>query len=40
LEPEVLAEFPDEKLLLIKERSWFADMDNFKATGTIPENLD
>jgi len=40
LEPEVLAEFCDEKLLLIKERSWFADMANFKATGTIPENLD
>jgi len=27
-------------ILLIKERSWFADMANFKASGTIPENLD
>ena len=40
LEPEVLAEFPDEKLLIIKERPWFADMANFKAIGTISENLD
>jgi len=40
LEPEVLAEFPYEKLLLIKERPWFAYMANFKATGAILENLD
>jgi len=40
LEPKVIAEFPDEKLLIIKERPWFADMANFKATGTISENLD
>ena len=30
-EPEV-EEFPDEKLLAIKERPWFADMANYKAT--------
>ena len=40
LESEVLAEFPDEKLLITKERPWFADMANFKATRTIRENLD
>jgi len=40
LEPEVLAEFPDEKLLAIQERPWFADMTNFKAAGDIPEHFD
>ena len=40
LELEVLAEFLDDKLLIIKERPWFVDMGNFKATGTIPKNLD
>ena len=40
LEPEVLVEFLDEKLLVIKERPWFADMVNFKAIGAIPKNLD
>jgi len=37
-EPEVLEEFPDEKLLAIKERPWFADMVNYKATEFIPED--
>ncbi|MCI85538.1 hypothetical protein A2U01_0106817, partial [Trifolium medium] len=27
---EVLEEFPDEKLLMVQERSWFADMANYK----------
>jgi len=40
LEPEVLAEFPDEKLLAIQEGPWFADMTNFKAAGDIPEHFD
>jgi len=40
LEPEVLAEFPDEKLLAIQERPWFVDMANFKAAGDIPEHFD
>jgi len=38
-EPEVLEEFPDEKLLAIKERPWFADMANYKATEFIPEDF-
>jgi len=29
--------FPDEKLLVIKERPWFANMANFKAAGVILE---
>ena len=40
LEPEVLVELPYEKLLVIKERPWFIDMANFKATRAIQENLD
>jgi len=40
LEPEVLAEFPDEKLLAVQKRPWFADMANFKAAGVIPEDYD
>jgi len=35
LEPEVLAEFRNEKLLVIKERPWFVDMANFNATRAI-----
>jgi len=33
-------EFPDEKLLVVQERSWFVDMANFKVAGIIPENMD
>jgi len=39
-ENEVVDEFPDEKLLVIQERPWFADMVNFKAVGIIPETMD
>jgi len=39
-ETEVVDEFPDEKLLVIQERPWFADMANFKASGIIPETMD
>lgn len=38
-EKEVLEEFPDEKLLMVQERSWFAYMANYKATGFIPKNF-
>ena len=38
-EREVLEEFPDEKLLMIEERPWFADLANYKASGLIPEYL-
>nr|KYP52542.1 Retrovirus-related Pol polyprotein from transposon 17.6 [Cajanus cajan] len=37
-EGEIKDEFPDEALLSVQERSWFADMANFKATGIIPED--
>jgi hypothetical protein len=37
-EPEVLEEFPDEKLYAINERPWFVDMANYKATEFIPED--
>jgi len=36
---EVIDEFPDEKLLVVQERPWFADMANFKAAGIIPETM-
>ena len=38
-EAEVVEEFPDEKLLAIHERPWFADMANYKAAGMIPEDF-
>lgn len=31
-EVEIQEEFPNEKLLVVQERLWFADMANFKAT--------
>ena len=36
---EIVEEFPDERLLLIQERPWFADMANFKAAGIIPDEF-
>jgi len=39
LESEVIYEFPDEKLLAIQERPWFADLANFKAAGVVPEDF-
>ena len=36
---EVQEEFPDEKLMMVQERPWFADMANFKAAGVIPEDF-
>ncbi|GAU37514.1 hypothetical protein TSUD_21190 [Trifolium subterraneum] len=38
-EHEVREEFPDEKLLMMQERPWFADMANYKASGLIPEDF-
>ena len=38
-EEEIVEEFPDERLLLIQERPWFADMANFKAAGIIPDEF-
>uniref|UniRef100_A0A151UHL8 Retrovirus-related Pol polyprotein from transposon 17.6 n=1 Tax=Cajanus cajan TaxID=3821 RepID=A0A151UHL8_CAJCA len=34
---EILEEFPDEKLFVVRERPWFADMANYKAAGVVPE---
>jgi len=39
-EAEVIDEFLDEKLLVVQERPWFADMANFKAARIIPETMD
>jgi len=39
-ESEVIDEFPDEKLLVVQESPWFADMENFKAAGIIPKTMD
>ncbi|XP_019457606.1 PREDICTED: uncharacterized protein LOC109357993 [Lupinus angustifolius] len=38
-ESEVVEEFPDEKLIMVQERPWFADMTNLKAIGVIPKEL-
>nr|KYP31824.1 Retrovirus-related Pol polyprotein from transposon 17.6 [Cajanus cajan] len=38
-EREFLEEFPDEKLLMVQERPWFADLENFKAVGVLPEDF-
>ena len=38
-EPKVRREFPDEFLLQVTIRPWFADVTNYKATGIIPEEL-
>ena len=39
LESEIIDVFPDEKLLAIQERLWFANMVNFKSTGVVPEDF-
>ena len=36
---ELLTEFPDEKILTIQERPWFAYLTNFKAVRVVPEEL-
>lgn len=33
----IMETFPDERLMAISERPWFADMANYKATNAIPE---
>jgi len=38
-EDEIKDKFPDESLFLIAGRPWFVDMDNFKAAGVIPKDL-
>jgi hypothetical protein len=37
-EKDIVEEFPDEHLLAITERPWFADMANFKVGKIIPED--
>lgn len=36
---EIIEEFPDEKLFMMQERPWFADIANFKVAGVLPEGL-
>nr|KYP32913.1 Retrovirus-related Pol polyprotein from transposon 17.6 [Cajanus cajan] len=38
-EREIMEEFLDEKLLMVQERPWFADLANFKVTRVIPEDF-
>ena len=38
-EKAIDVEFPDEQLLVVTERPWFADMANFKAGNLIPEEF-
>ncbi|MCI39244.1 hypothetical protein A2U01_0060475, partial [Trifolium medium] len=35
---EIIAEFPDERILAISETPWFRDLANFKASGVIPQD--
>jgi len=39
-EKAIMAEFPDEKLFTIGERSWFAYMANFKAGNIVPDDIE
>ena len=36
---DIVEEFSDERLLLLQENPWLADMANFKAAGIIPERF-
>ena len=38
-EQDIRDEFPDESLLSVGERPWFADIANFKVVGIIPNDL-
>ena len=38
-EQEIRDEFPNESLIHVHERSWFADMANYKAGGFIPSDF-
>ena len=38
-ELEIRDEFPDESLLVVNEKPWFADFSNYKATRIIPKDL-
>ena len=38
-ERDICETFCDESLMLIEQRSWFADMANFKAAGVLHEDL-
>ncbi|MCI42355.1 hypothetical protein A2U01_0063592, partial [Trifolium medium] len=37
-EKNIAEEFPNERLLSISERPWFADMANFKAGNVVPKD--
>jgi len=39
-EKAIMVEFSDEKLFVVRERSWFADMTNFKTGNIVPDDLD
>ena len=36
---EIRHEFPEESLLVVNERPWFADLANFKVAGIRPKDL-
>jgi len=38
-EKAIMAEFLDEKLFMVQERSWFAKISNFKAGNIVPDDL-
>ncbi|KAG2381148.1 uncharacterized protein HKW66_Vig0254650 [Vigna angularis] len=38
-EREIREEFYDENLMMVQQRPWFADIANFKAAGTLPDDL-
>jgi len=38
-ELEIRDAFPDESLLVVNERPWFADRANYKAAGILPKDI-
>lgn len=38
-ESKAMKEFSNEKLLIIQEKSWLADLATHKATGLVPKDL-
>jgi len=38
-EKEIHDEFPNESLLIVREHPWFANIENFKEVGVIPNDL-
>jgi len=38
-ENPIVSEYPDERLFVVEERPWFADMANFKADNMVSDEF-